>query len=147
MCNPIPYFMLFPLLGCLFTHFPPGNSFLLIFQGPAQAYPPWSPPRSPLRFTAPWMVGPQLPSSLEGWIFRASLQFSSQPDFLAQCLAQNSVLELTEHEMVLKNKLWLKDKQGKGGVTGLLVLLPQPRCRHSGLILLGGPASPSGPLH
>ena len=51
------------------------------------------------------MVGPQLPSSLEGWIFRASLQFSSQPDFLAQCLAQNSVLELTEHEMVLKNKL------------------------------------------
>ena len=92
-------------------------------------------------------MGHQLSPSLDDWIFRASLQFSSQPDFLAQCLAQNSVLELTEHEMVLKNKLWLRDKQGRGGVTGLPALLPLPRCRHAGLTPLGGPAPPAGPLH
>lgn len=96
---------------------------------------------------SPMNDGHQLSPSLDDWIFRASLQSSSQPDFLAQCLAQNRVLELTEHEMVLKNKLWLKDKQGRGGVTGLPALLPLPRCRHTGLTPLGGPAPPSGPLH
>ena len=52
------------------------------------------------------MMGPQLPSSLDGWIFKASLQFSSQPDFLAQCLAPEQCPRIDfEHEMVLKNKL------------------------------------------
>ena len=148
-----PRFMLFSLLKCPSTYFNVADSFLLIFQGLAQMFPPLKPTQISSVLPSPMNKPPQIPAAPLSWAPEALFLVLPLTSLPGQCLPSPSAgSEWCSGNKGVMRWSWRaglapKDRRRRRHIPGLLLALSPPCCRHAGPIAQWQLIPPSGPSH